>query len=78
MEIFNRLPTTEELQPHIADILRMCDKIMREDNQKIVEIAFRVVFDLHKNFSLYLESHVPTFLDYAGEMFQQFENSRNW
>jgi hypothetical protein len=50
LEIFNRIPHTEQLVEFVPQLLRMAMQLLRDENEENAIICLRIIIDLHKNF----------------------------
>ncbi|CAI5993061.1 unnamed protein product [Closterium sp. NIES-65] len=72
LEVLNRLPHSEALQPYVPELLRAALTVLATDNEDNAMVALRIIFDLHKNFRPKLEHDVQPFLDFVCKIYQSF------
>ncbi|CAI7886248.1 unnamed protein product [Closterium sp. NIES-54] len=72
LEVLNRLPHSEALQPYVPELLRVALTVLATDNEDNAMVALRIIFDLHKNFRPKLEHDVQPFLDFVCKIYQSF------
>lgn len=75
LEILNRLPNNEVLQPYAVDLLRLATSVLSCDNEENALTCLRIIFDLHKNYRPVLEGEVQAFLDLVQRIYRRLPDS---
>ncbi|WJX55827.1 non-specific serine/threonine protein kinase [Trifolium repens] len=75
VEILNRLPHSEVLQPFVQDLLKVAMQGLTTDNEENGLICIRIIFDLLRNFRPTLENEVQPFLDFVWEDVKPMDTS---
>jgi len=50
LEIFNRIPHTEQLSEWVPQLLKLAMRQLQLENEENAIICLRIIIDLHKNF----------------------------
>ena len=75
MEIIYRLPQTEPLKEHAAELCKTLMHLLRVENEENAVVCVKIIIDLHRSFRHVLEDQVQPFLDIVQEIYQNMEQT---
>ena len=65
LELCSRLPQNEYLRPYVPSLLSMAMDVLQKDYETNALVAFKIIFDLHKNYRPMLIENIQPFLDFV-------------
>ncbi|KDN38117.1 hypothetical protein RSAG8_09713, partial [Rhizoctonia solani AG-8 WAC10335] len=65
LEVFHRLPVSEQMKPVYSEMVSLTTQILREDNEDNGVLAVKIMLDANRTFKRDMDPHVQGFLDFG-------------
>ncbi|KAF8760148.1 PI3 PI4-kinase family [Rhizoctonia solani] len=69
LEVFHRLPVSEQMKPIYSDMVSLTTQILREDNEENGVLAVKIMLDANRTFKRDMDPHVQGFLDFVRDLY---------
>ncbi|RKP34561.1 armadillo-type protein, partial [Dimargaris cristalligena] len=70
LEILHRFPMNEHLKPYVDDIIVICLKLIRSENEDNAVLCLKILVELHRAYKGVLEEHIQAFFTLVQEMYR--------
>ncbi|KEP49326.1 histone acetyltransferase SAGA, TRRAP/TRA1 component, pi-3 kinase superfamily TRA1 protein [Rhizoctonia solani 123E] len=69
LEVFHRLPVSEQMKPVYSEMVNLTTQILREDNEDNGVLAVKIMLDANRTFKRDMDPHVQGFLDFVRDLY---------